>query len=114
MAYALDVTLREISLAIAKLRETAESRAPLLLPPFSDDRLIVERAIEIISEASRRLPPEWKDARPEVPWRRIADIGNHLRHAYQRVDAEILVAIVETGLDDLERAVDTGLDDAGC
>jgi len=25
-----------------------------------------------------------------MQWRRIGDIGNHLRHAYQRVDAEIL------------------------
>ena len=32
-----------------------------------------------------------------LPWTRITNIGNHLRHAYHRVDAEILWKIYETG-----------------
>ena len=31
----------------------------------------VERAIEIISEASRGLPPDVQAARPEIPWPRF-------------------------------------------
>jgi uncharacterized protein with HEPN domain len=33
-------------------------------------RYIIERSIEIISEASRRLPDDLKDLRPEIDWRR--------------------------------------------
>lgn len=47
----------------------------------------VERALEIISEASRHLPDEYKASRPEIPWRQIAAIGNLLRHEYQRTDS---------------------------
>ena len=35
-------------------------------------RFAVQRAIEIISEASRRIPDEMKNLRPEIHWRRIA------------------------------------------
>lgn len=53
-------------------------------------RAAFERFLEILSEASRHIPSEMKQQAPEMPWPRIADIGNHIRHAYHRVDAEIL------------------------
>ena len=39
----------------------------------------LERFLEVISEASRHLPDGMKDTRPEIPWRRIADLGNLIR-----------------------------------
>jgi len=39
----------------------------------------VERGLEIISEASRHLPPDLTVLAPETPWRQIAAIGNLLR-----------------------------------
>jgi uncharacterized protein with HEPN domain len=53
-------------------------------------RRAVERAIEIISEATRHLPERLKASEPNVPWREIASIGNVLRHAYHRVDDEVI------------------------
>ena len=40
--------------------------------------LAMERAIEIISEASRHIPDDMKATAPDIPWRQIADIGNVL------------------------------------
>lgn len=37
----------------------------------------------------------------DIPWSRIAGIGNHLRHAYHRIDTGILWALMENG--DLNR-----------
>ena len=45
-------------------------------------RFVIQRAIEIISEASRRIPDELKAMRPEIRWSSIAGIGNVLRHEY--------------------------------
>lgn len=56
-------------------------------------RQLVERNVEIISEASRRLPDDIKTAEPDVPWREIAGIGNVLRHDYGIVRPDILWGI---------------------
>ncbi len=64
---------------------------------FETDWLLrnaVERGIEIISEASRHLDPALAAMHPDVPWRRVADIGNWLRHAYERVDPSLIWFIV--------------------
>lgn len=60
-------------------------------------RAAFERFIEIISEASRHIPADLKAAEPSVPWRNVADIGNHLRHGYHRVSAEALWLTYDQG-----------------
>ncbi len=60
-------------------------------------RAAFERFLEILSEASPHVPATLKAEEPGIPWRRIGDIGNHLRHAYHRVDAEILWRIWADG-----------------
>jgi uncharacterized protein with HEPN domain len=40
----------------------------------------VTRCLEIISEASRRLPTELKEHHPGIPWKQMAGAGNIYRH----------------------------------
>ena len=68
-------------------------------------RAAFERFLEIPSEASRHLPKDDKARFPDVPWSQIADLGNHLRHAYHKVDAEILWAIYLKDLEPLESVI---------
>ncbi len=68
-------------------------------------RAAYERLIEIISEASRHIPAEWKAEHPDVPWHQIHGIGNILRHVYHTVEPAILWNIYADDLDALERAV---------
>jgi uncharacterized protein with HEPN domain len=56
-----------------------------------------ERFLEILSEAARHIPEELKNSESDIEWKKVADIGNHLRHAYHRVDAEILWRLYEDG-----------------
>lgn len=53
-------------------------------------RLAVERCIEIISEASRRVPDYLKAEQPGIPWRAIAGIGNVLRHDYDDIIPNVI------------------------
>ena len=50
----------------------------------------VVRALEIVSEASRRLPGELIGRHPEIDWTAIAAAGNVYRHEYEAVD-EVLI-----------------------
>jgi len=64
----------------------------------------VERGLEIISEASRHLPEEMKTRHPEIPWRKVAGIGNMLRHEYTRVAPDVLWRLVQDDLAVLDQA----------
>ena len=68
-------------------------------------RKAVERCLEIISEASRSVPVEMKEQYPAIPWRAIADIGNLLRHDYQRVDDFVVWSAATRSLGDLRVSV---------
>jgi uncharacterized protein with HEPN domain len=65
----------------------------------------VQRGIEIISEAVRRLPAELLATRPEIPWAQITGIGNVLRHEYHRLSDPVIWNVVETHLPRLRAAV---------
>ena len=55
---------------------------------FHGDRLRVygvTRCLEIISEASRRLPDEVKARHPSIEWKAMAAAGNIYRHEYEEV-----------------------------
>lgn len=45
-------------------------------------RWLVQRAIEIISEASRGIPDNLTRTRPDIPWQKVRGIGSVLRHEY--------------------------------
>ena len=67
--------------------------ADLPLDVFETDwqkQWLVERGIEIISEASRHLTDELKARHPSIPWVKVASIGNVLRHNYEHVAPDIL------------------------
>ena len=69
-------------------------------------RFIVQRAIEIISEASRRLPQEAKAIRPEIEWRSIAGIGSVLRHEYHTISEKVIWDVVQVELPLLKTAIE--------
>jgi uncharacterized protein with HEPN domain len=68
-------------------------------------RYAAERCVEIISEATRRLPDAWKAEHPSIPWSDIAGIGNVLRHDYDDVNLDIIVKLRGPSLDKLRNAV---------
>ena len=69
-------------------------------------RLAIERLLEIISEASRKIPAEVKAEEPDIAGQKMADLGNRLRHAYHQIEPEILWRIAREDLTPLKRFVD--------
>jgi uncharacterized protein with HEPN domain len=50
----------------------------------------VERCVERVCEATVRLGEQADELMPGQPWSDIRGMGNRLRHAYDRVDVDIL------------------------
>lgn len=63
--------------------------------------LALTRLIEIIGEAANRVPDEFQDAHPEVPWMEIIGMRNRLIHGYDEVDFDFLWNVVRNDLPSL-------------
>ena len=50
----------------------------------------VERCIERICEAAFRLGQRAEELIPDQPWGDIRGMGNRLRHAYDRIDVDLI------------------------
>lgn len=79
---------------------------------FKDDNLhlyAVTRCLEIISEASRRLPEELKDRHPSIGWRDMAGAGNIYRHEYEDVAARRVWRTLTVSLPPLRAVIEEEL-----
>ncbi len=71
------------------------------LAEFQSDvisRAAAERFLEIVCEASRKLPDDLKQQAPHIPWRQMIDFGNILRHAYHSTKTELVWEIITNDL----------------
>ena len=76
--------------AIADIRRLRASTSDEQIKRDRILRAALERFFEIISEASRHIPENHRAAHPQIPWKRIAGIGNVLRHDYDEIDAGVV------------------------
>jgi uncharacterized protein with HEPN domain len=90
-------------------REALEFTQGLVYEQFRLDRLrqsAVERKIEIIGEAARRLSESFKATHPEVAWQRIIGQRNVLAHEYDSIRQEAMWLVLTQGLPPLIAALE--------
>lgn len=68
-------------------------------------RHAIQRGIEIVSEAARRIPDNLADSHPEINWKQVRGIGNILRHDYHNIQDEVIWDVVKLHLPRLKAAV---------
>jgi uncharacterized protein with HEPN domain len=103
---------RKVGPVLAEILEAIEGiethTAGKSLADFQRDwllRLAVQRALEIISEASRHLPDELLSHAPDVPWKKIRGIGNVLRHDYHKIADDVIWVVVVENMGPLKTAI---------
>jgi uncharacterized protein with HEPN domain len=96
------VRLTDIVDAIELIRVEMEGVPLQAFEPDRRKRWLVERGIEIISEASPRLPEAMKARHPTIPWPKVAAIGNILRHEYENVAHDVLWHVVHDNRPELD------------
>jgi uncharacterized protein with HEPN domain len=99
------IYLRHILDAITSIQEYTEN---LNQKDFYNNKLVqdaVIRNLEIIGEATKRIPDEFRLGHPQIAWKQIAGMRDVLIHNYFGVDAERVWGVVENRLEDLRTKV---------
>ena len=100
---------RERLLDIQEAIQRIEKYAAQGREAFDRDELIQNwfvRHLQIIGEAVRAIPAEFKDRYPEIPWSQIMGMRNILVHDYFGIDREVVWSAVERDLPDLKRKIE--------
>ena len=84
------VTLRQIQEAAARLQAICAGKTLSSLVADWQATAALERFMEILGEAVKRLPMELRNRYPDVPWKDIAGMRDHLSHGYDDVDHQVL------------------------
>jgi len=66
-----------------------------------DLRLAVERRIEIIGEAARRVSPAFQQAHPEIAWRKVIAQRHVLAHEYGEIQDDIMWRVATVSVPEL-------------
>jgi uncharacterized protein with HEPN domain len=104
------VTLLQIQDAALKTQEICSEHASLeLLLKDWKATAALERFIEIIGEAVKRLPADLRDEHPEIPWKEIAGTRDRLSHGYDDLDYQVLWDAVQTDIPELLPVIESML-----
>ena len=87
--------------------QRCRAKLPNLTALVADEvmsRAIV-KSIEVIGEATKNLPAEWREAYPEIQWRNIARMRDKLTHHYSDTDFEFVWVVLQKLIDPLGETI---------
>lgn len=71
------------------------------------------RSLEIIGEATKKLPDEFRTAHPDIDWRAMAGMRDRLIHGYFGVDYDLVWEVATEKVPELHNQLERILQAAG-
>lgn len=93
-------------------REVEKMMKDQNLASFLDNLMLqraIERGVEIIGEAARRVSTQARQETPGIPWREIVGQRNILVHEYGQIDHELLYNTAANDIPGLIRSLEKAL-----
>lgn len=98
------VYLAQILERINRIRAyTIEGKEAFFADPRTQDAVI--RNFEVIGEAAKRIPDEYRKQHPTIPWRGLSGFRDVLIHQYEGVSAAEVWEVIEKHLEPLRLAI---------
>lgn len=91
------------------INETQQFTYGMSYTGFPEDRKTVNaviRSLEVIGEATSRIPSEIRVQAPKGPWKYMAGMRNKLIHEYFGVDLEIVWVVIQEELPPLRKEIE--------
>jgi uncharacterized protein with HEPN domain len=101
----VDLLLDDICEAIERIERYISGMS---FDVFSKDRKSVDavvRNLEIIGEASNRLPAEFKNSHSQIQWHKVVGLRHRIVHEYFGIDLQIVWQILQKDLPSLREAI---------
>jgi uncharacterized protein with HEPN domain len=105
------VYLKDIREAISKIRAYT---AGMEREQFERDAKTLDAVLhnlEVLGEATKRVPARLRERAPEVEWRKMAGMRDMIAHVYFQVDLDIVWDVLVTKLGPLAESVERLLDE---
>lgn len=86
----------------------------MILDDFQNDektQYAVIRCLEVIGEAVKRIPEDFRELHPDIPWRAMAGMRDRLIHGYDIVDNEIIWIIVKDTIPSILKKISQLIDE---
>lgn len=107
----LKLFLNDILKSIQRIQKYTKGKT---YDDFIQDDLLADalvRNLEVIGEAVKNIPADFRKKYPSVDWKKIAGLRDILIHEYFGIDHELLWDIIENKIPSLGKQIETILKD---